>query len=90
MLNNYVSLEDFKQIRIGQSLKVNARYEDLRRGNWEIFPFVAKREDVVIVKRNLQTHLIVSFQEDMVPLSTKNREVYGEFIVERHHIQLDA
>lgn len=83
----FCSVDDLKNISIGQALKINARYEDLKCENGKKFGFVAKKDDVVVVQRIKGSKLIVCFIEDTVPLSTKNREVYGEFIVELNQIQ---
>lgn len=87
MAFSFCTVEDLQNISVGQGLQINARYEDLTRENGDIMPFVAKKDDVVIVKKHLTTKLLVCFYEDTIRLQTKNREIYGEFIVEPHHIQ---
>lgn len=83
----YCTVDDLKRIAIGQELKMNARYEDLKRENGQEFGYVARKDDILIVQRKTETSLIVRFFEDEVSLNTRERESYGEFLVEPKHIQ---
>lgn len=84
---SYCTNEDIKNIIIGQELKINGRYENLKREDGEEFPYVARKDDVVVVEKIKETYLVVRFFEDTVRLKTKDRENYGLFVIEPKHIQ---
>jgi hypothetical protein len=79
--------DDFEKVSIGQELKINGRYENLRLENGQNFEYVARKDDIVVVQRKTKLGLIVLFYEDTVRLNTSRRENYGEFLVEYIHIQ---
>lgn len=77
----------FEKVKIGQELKINARYENLKRESGDGFQYVARKDDVVIVRRKVNSGYVVSFFEDTVMLNRRNKEVYGEFVVEPINVQ---
>ncbi len=83
----YCEEEDLKKVSVGQELKMNGRYEDLKKEDGADFDFVARKDDVVVVQSKTDSYLVVRFYEDTVRLRRNERENYGEFVVKPQHIQ---
>lgn len=78
--------KEFENIQVGDQIKINGRYENLNRESGERMPFVAKKDDVVVVEKILESQLVVRFFEDTVMLRKHHRETYGTFLIEAEHI----